>query len=131
MSVVLVFVLLAAGRLRWPACWRHSGATTAAVTLVLAVAVSRAGLALACVRGISPARTDGLGSGVSGTVPRAVALAVGRAAGRGSRTPCTAYAGLAGVLAAALAVGLVLLAARRKRSVASPETCSAPASRSP
>ncbi len=89
------------------------GSTTAVVTLLLAVGVSRGGLALACARGISPARSDGLGSGVSGTVPVPVAVVVG------VLLAVVAYAahgvrGAAGVLAAALAVGLVLMAARQR-----------------
>jgi adenosylcobinamide-GDP ribazoletransferase len=88
------------------------GATTAAVTLVLAVVVSRASLTLACVRGIPAARPDGLGTGVAGTVPvvivALVSLVVATVAGalHGTR-------GLAGALAAAVAVGLVLFRARR------------------
>lgn len=45
------------------------GATTAVVTLVLAVAVSRGGLALVCARGIAPARADGV-RGAAGCSPR-------------------------------------------------------------
>jgi adenosylcobinamide-GDP ribazoletransferase len=88
------------------------GATTAATTLVLAVVVSRAGLALACVRGLSAARPDGLGTGVAGSVPPAAAVAVGVlvAALAGG---LHGLRGLAGVLAAAVAAGLVLAQARR------------------
>ena len=88
------------------------GATTAAVTLALAVVVSRAFLTLACVRGIPAARPDGLGAGVAGTVPVVIVALVGLAlatvvgALHGTR-------GLAGALAAAVAVGLVLFRARR------------------
>jgi len=88
------------------------GATTAAVTLVLAVVVSRAGLALACVRALPAARPDGLGTGVAGSVPPlvAVVVAVAVAALAGG---LHGVRGLAGVLAAAVAIGLVLVKARR------------------
>ena len=105
-AAVLVFVLLAqVGALAGVLGVR--GATAAAVTLVLAVVVSRAGLAQACVRGLPAARPDGLGTGVADTVPLGVAIGVGAlvaavAGGlHGTR-------GLAGVLAAAVAVGLLL-----------------------
>jgi adenosylcobinamide-GDP ribazoletransferase len=110
-AVVLVFVLLAqVGAVAGVLAAR--GVTAAAVALVLAVVVSRAALALACVQGLPAARRDGLGRGVSGTVPPVAAVVVGvvvaALAGvlHGGR-------GLAGVLAAAVAVGLVLVSARR------------------
>lgn len=110
-AVVLVLVLLAQVNALAGVIGR--GATTAAVTLVLAVVVSRAGLSLACVRGLPAARPDGLGTAVAGTVPPVAALVVGllvaTVAGglHGMR-------GLSGVLAAAVAVGLVLLRSRRR-----------------
>ena len=84
------------------------GATTAAVTLVLDVVVSRAGLAMACTRGLPAARDDGLGTGVPLVVALAVGALVAAAAGglHGVR-------GLVGVVAAASAVGMVLVQARR------------------
>ena len=88
------------------------GATTAAVTLALGVVVSRACLTLACLRGIPAARTDGLGTGVADTVPAVVVVLAGlvlatvMGALHGTQ-------GLAGLLAAAAAVGLVLFRARR------------------
>jgi adenosylcobinamide-GDP ribazoletransferase len=108
---VLVFVLLTqVGALAGVLGAR--GASTAAVTLVLAVVVSRATLPMACVRGLPAARPDGLGTGVAGTVPLTavvvVGLVVAATAGalHGTR-------GVAGVLAAAAAVGLLLLRAQR------------------
>ncbi|MDQ4055763.1 MAG: adenosylcobinamide-GDP ribazoletransferase, partial [Actinomycetota bacterium] len=108
---VLVFVLLAQAA-ALAGVIGSRGATAAVVTLVLAVVVSRAGLALACVRGLPAARPDGLGTGVAGSVPPVVALAVGVvvAALAGG---LQGLRGLAGVLAAAVAVGLVLLRACR------------------
>jgi adenosylcobinamide-GDP ribazoletransferase len=110
-AVVLFFVLLAqvaalAGVLG------ARGASSAAVTLALAVVVSRAALALACMRGLRSARPDGLGAGVAGTVPVGVVVVMGlvvaAAAGglHGTR-------GLAGVLAAVVAVGMLLFQAWR------------------
>jgi adenosylcobinamide-GDP ribazoletransferase len=110
-AAVLVLVLLAqVGALAGVLDAR--GATTAAVTLALAVVVSRAALAPACVRGLPAARPDGLGTGVAGTVPLVVALVVGvlAAAAAGG---LHGVRGLAGVLAAAVAVALVLLRALR------------------
>jgi adenosylcobinamide-GDP ribazoletransferase len=111
-AAVLVLVLLAQVA-ALAALIGVRGATTAAVTLVLAVTVSRAGLALACVRGLPAARPDGLGTAVAGTVPPVVALVVALlvAATAGG---LHGMRGLAGVLAAAVAVGLVLLRSRRR-----------------
>ena len=89
------------------------GDTEAAMTVALAVVVSRGLLAPACARGISAARADGLGSAVAGTVPAQVAalvvalLAVAAFLVDGGP-------GLAGVLVAAGAGGVVLLRARRR-----------------
>ena len=52
------------------------GAASAAATLCLAVVASRATLVVACARGVPPARVDGLGSGVAGSVPSALAAVV-------------------------------------------------------
>ena len=49
---------------------------SAAATLCLAVVASRATLVVACARGVPPARADGLGSGVAGSVPPALAAVV-------------------------------------------------------
>ena len=125
---VLVFVLLRRSA-RWPACSRGTRRDDRRGTLVLGVAVSRAGLALACVRGFPRARADGLGSGVAGTVPppgpsrSGVLVAVVAYAVHGVR-------GVAGVLAAASPSARCcwLLAGS---SVESPETCWVRASRSP
>lgn len=67
----LVFVLLA-----------QVGALTAAgpVTAAAGVLVGRCTLSLACARGVPPARPEGLGAAVAGSVPRTAALAVGVAA---------------------------------------------------
>ncbi|HSU03405.1 MAG TPA: adenosylcobinamide-GDP ribazoletransferase [Nocardioides sp.] len=62
-AVVLVTGLQAAGL---AAVVRHEHAWWVVAVLVCA---SRAPLALACVRGVPPARADGLGVGVIGTVP--------------------------------------------------------------
>ena len=51
-----------------------------AVLAGVAVCVSRCALALSCVRGVPPARTDGLGATYTGTVPRPAAAAVWLAA---------------------------------------------------
>jgi adenosylcobinamide-GDP ribazoletransferase len=83
------------------------------VTVVLAVVVSRALLALACARGLAAARADGLGSTVVGAVPPLAAagvvcltaVVVTLVAGPG---------GLLGVAVATAAVAAVLLACYRK-----------------
>jgi adenosylcobinamide-GDP ribazoletransferase len=82
-------------------------------TVVLAVVVSRACLAPACIRGLTAARTEGLGSTVVGAVPRLAAalvvvvttILVTLVAGPG---------GLIGVVVAAAAVAAVLLVCGRK-----------------
>lgn len=90
-----------------------SSGTRAALTVGVAVVVSRASLAPACVRGLPGARAGGLGSLVAGSVPVAAALGVVLAAalvaGASGGT-----AGLAGVALAAVLVGGVLLRARRR-----------------
>ncbi|MEU4250763.1 adenosylcobinamide-GDP ribazoletransferase [Amycolatopsis sp. NPDC026612] len=60
----------------------HNGITVAA-----AILVGRCTLSMACSRGVPPARPEGLGATVAGSVPRTAAIAVGVAA-----------AGLAGLL---------------------------------
>lgn len=110
-AAALVFVLLAqVGALAGVLGAR--GTAASAVTLALAVVVSRAVLAPACVRGLPAARPDGLGTGVAGTVPLAVAIVVGGlvAATAGG---FHGVRGLTGALVAAVAVGLVLFRALR------------------
>ncbi len=109
-AVLIVVLLLQVGALA--GVLAVCGATGAAVTVALAVAVSRAGLAVACGRGVPAARADGLGSGVSGTVPPSVAVGIWVLLA-GLAGAVHGLRGLAGVLAAAMAVALVLLAARR------------------
>jgi adenosylcobinamide-GDP ribazoletransferase len=89
------------------------GGPEAALTVGLAVVVSRGCLAPACARGVPAARGEGLGSTVAGSVPVAVAalvvavLAVAALLLDGGR-------GLGGVVAALLATAVVLLQARRR-----------------
>jgi adenosylcobinamide-GDP ribazoletransferase len=89
------------------------GAGAAAVTLCLAVVASRATLAMACARGVAPARADGLGSFVAGTVPAAAVVlvigALGAVAGLVDQ-----WRGIAGVAAAVAVTALVLLVALRR-----------------
>jgi len=88
-------------------------AATVALTFGLAVLASRATLGITCARGVPAARGDGLGRGVAGTVPVAGAVAVlamvavlaGLADG---------WHGVAGVGSAVVAVGVVVLVARRR-----------------
>ncbi|MER5647008.1 adenosylcobinamide-GDP ribazoletransferase [Streptosporangium sp. NPDC002524] len=54
----------------------HAGAGAGAITLVAACAAGRLALTWACRAGIPPARPDGLGAMVAGTVRRSVAVAV-------------------------------------------------------
>jgi adenosylcobinamide-GDP ribazoletransferase len=87
--------------------------TVAAGTAALAVVVSRGCLALACARGVPAARADGLGSGVAGSVPAPVVVAVLGALALvgllldGGR-------GVVGVLVAVAVSGVVLLRAVRR-----------------
>jgi adenosylcobinamide-GDP ribazoletransferase len=86
---------------------------SAGVAVVLAVVVSRATLAPACMRGLPAARSDGLGHAVIGTVPPLAAVLV-----VGLTTVVVALVaglgGLLGVLTAAAAVAAVLLVCRAK-----------------
>ena len=84
-----------------------------AVAAGLAVVVSRAALAPACLRGLPAARAEGLGTAVAGSVPAPAALVV--------VVLLTAVAGLVeggrgvtGVVLAGLAVAGLLLRARRR-----------------
>ena len=89
------------------------GAGVAPTALVVSVFVSRAVLALACVRGVPAARQDGLGTAVAGTVPPLAAILVAAVA-TVVAGGCHGWSGLAGVLVAAGAVALMLLQCRRK-----------------
>jgi adenosylcobinamide-GDP ribazoletransferase len=83
------------------------GGIGAAVTAALAVVVSRAALALACVEGIPAARGDGLGVAVAGSVPRPAALLV-LAVVAALAWLVDGVPGLAGVAFAGAAAGVVL-----------------------
>jgi adenosylcobinamide-GDP ribazoletransferase len=85
----------------------------AVTTVLLAVVVSRACLAPACMRGLTAARADGLGSTVVGAVPPlAAALMVGLTSV--VVTLVAGTEGLLGVVVAAAAVTAVLLVGGRK-----------------
>jgi len=89
------------------------GGRDAALTVVLAIVVSRGCLVLGCARGVPAARADGLGSAVAGTVPAPVVVAVlGALAALGFLV----HGGraFAGVVLGATAAGLVLWQARRR-----------------
>ncbi len=89
------------------------GGPEAAVTVALAVVVSRGCLALGCARGIPAARGDGLGSAVAATVPAPAVVTVLAVLGavaflvHGGR-------GLAGAALGTVAAGIVLWQARRR-----------------
>jgi adenosylcobinamide-GDP ribazoletransferase len=89
------------------------GALEAAVTVGLAVLVSRGCLALACARGVPPARGDGLGSAVAGSVPVAGAVVVLVVLAAGSWL-LTDLRGVVGVVVAGVVTGVVLLRAVRR-----------------
>ncbi|MGJ6961530.1 adenosylcobinamide-GDP ribazoletransferase [Streptosporangium sp. G11] len=73
--VTLVFILLVQVTALWEAT-AGAGAGAGALTLVAACAAGRLALTWACRAGIPPARPDGLGAMVAGTVRRSVAVAV-------------------------------------------------------
>jgi adenosylcobinamide-GDP ribazoletransferase len=106
--VVLVLVLLAqvAAVAR---CYGHGWAYGCAAAVTAAVA-ARAALTLACRAGVPPARPEGLGAAVAGTVPVAAALAAPAACAVLAAAAYIPFGGLA-PLRAALAVVLGLLAA--------------------
>jgi adenosylcobinamide-GDP ribazoletransferase len=88
-------------------------AVPAAGTLCLGVVASRAMLVVACARGVPAARVDGLGSGVAGSVPPALAaLVVAVVAAVAGFVD--GWRGVAGVSAALVAAAGVLLVARRR-----------------
>ena len=91
---------------------RH-GAVPAAVTAGLAVVVSRGCLAVACARGVPPARADGLGSTVAGSLPAPVAVLVVGALAAVALLLDGGH-GVAGVVVAVAVTGLVLLRAVRR-----------------
>ena len=82
-------------------------------TICLAVVASRATLVVACARGVPPARADGLGSGVAGSVPPILAVVVvgtvAMVAGLVDQ-----WRGVAGVAVATAAAGAMLMLARRR-----------------
>ncbi|MGZ6751921.1 MAG: adenosylcobinamide-GDP ribazoletransferase [Nocardioides sp.] len=77
----------------------------------LLVCLSRCALAITCARGVAGARTDGLGSSYTGTVPRAAAVAVWLVAA--SLAGLVAPVPLRGVLAVVLAAIVVVVLVRR------------------
>ncbi len=79
------------------------GALTAAVLLCL----SRAALALCCVRGVPGARSEGLGASYAGTVRPAVAVAVWLGAGLAAGL-VAGWGGLLGAVLAVLVVGALV-----------------------
>jgi adenosylcobinamide-GDP ribazoletransferase len=86
---------------------------TSLLAVVLAVVVSRAALAPACVRGLAAARSDGLGSAVVGAVPPLAAAAVVCLTAV-VMAVLTGPFGLLMVAVPAAAVGAVLLVCHRK-----------------
>ena len=107
--VTLVLVLL----VQVTALAVASDAGWGALTLVVAVVTGRLAAVVACTRGISPARPEGLGALVAGTVPRVAALAwllvaLGLAAAAGAWLTGVAWApALAVVAGIALGLGVV------------------------
>jgi adenosylcobinamide-GDP ribazoletransferase len=88
-------------------------AGAAAETLLMGVVVSRSTLALACVRGMPAARSDGLGRGVAGTVPRTLALLVITAVALAA-VLVEGWRGLAGVGTSLVVTGVVVVVAVRR-----------------
>jgi adenosylcobinamide-GDP ribazoletransferase len=86
------------------------GAVEGAITAGLAVVVSRAAVAMACMNGIPGARGEGLGSAVAGSVRRPVAMLVlaGIAA---SAWLVNGVPGLVGIVVAGAGAGVVLVRA--------------------
>lgn len=88
------------------------------LTVGLLVCASRSALALACARGVPPARPDGLGAVHAGSVPLPVAVGVTAAAGALSVLAAalvgSAWPGLFGAVAAtAVVIGVVVRCVRR------------------
>jgi len=85
----------------------------AALTVGLAVVVSRGVLALTCTRGVPAARADGLGSAVAGAVPATATVLL--LLGLGSLgLAVSGVQGVAAVVAAAAVAVVVLVLARRR-----------------
>ena len=107
--VTLVLVLL----VQVTALAVASDAGWGALALVVAVVTGRVAAVVACARGIPPARPEGLGALVAGTVPRVAALAwvlvaLGIAAAAGAWLAGAAWApALAVVAGLALGIGVV------------------------
>lgn len=115
-AVVLVLGLQVAGLsavVQRPDWWQ------AAILAGVAVCASRAALAVCCMRGVAPARNDGLGRTYTRTVPRLVAVASWVVVAA-VLAMCGIWAGFAwwrGLLAAALAlaaVGIIVSRAVRR-----------------
>ncbi|MEV7097984.1 adenosylcobinamide-GDP ribazoletransferase [Amycolatopsis sp. NPDC051045] len=85
----------------------HSGIAAAA-----AILVGRCTLSMACARGVPPARPEGLGATVAGSVPRTAAIAVGVAAA-GLATLLPGLPWWRGLLAVALAYATAAALLRR------------------
>lgn len=82
---------------------------------LLTVVVSRATLAVTCLRGTPIARPDGLGSSVIGCIPPAAAIAVaGLAVGAGGLAIEPPVRGIAAMLAAFAAAGVLRWVATRR-----------------
>lgn len=96
-----------------------SDAGWGALALVVSVVTGRIAAMVACMRGIPPARPEGLGALVAGTVPRLAAfswvvVALGLAAAAGAWLVGTAWAPPLAVIAGlALSLGLVARSAGR------------------
>ena len=94
--VVLVLALLAQTA-ALAACYGH-GWVYGGTSAVVAAAAGRTALTLACRPGVPPARPEGLGAAVAGSVPLPAALA--------AAATCLALAGTAAALAVSPAAGL-------------------------
>jgi adenosylcobinamide-GDP ribazoletransferase len=111
-AAALVFVLLLQiGSLDRLAA--EGGEARTAVTVAVAVLASRVVLPVGCIRGLRPARTDGLGADVASTVPPPLcAVVVGTMATAAALWD--GYRGMVGVLLVVGAAGLTLVVCRRK-----------------
>lgn len=89
------------------------GGADAALTVGLAVVVSRTAVTVACTDGVPAARHEGLGSTVAGSVPRPLVLPVVGAIAALAWV-VDGVPGLAGVAVAAVWVGVLLLRAWRR-----------------
>jgi adenosylcobinamide-GDP ribazoletransferase len=82
------------------------------IAAAAAILVGRCTLSMACARGVPPARPEGLGATVAGSVPRTAAIAVGLAAA-GLATLLPGLPWWRGPLAVALAYATAALLLRR------------------